>query len=56
MPLRFLFRRRRRRSQPPKWMQRLDPDERRRLARNLRRLVESKAELERALNENARPH
>jgi hypothetical protein len=55
MALRFLFRRRRRRPETPKWLERLDPEERRRLARNLRRLVESKAELERGLNENARP-
>jgi len=56
MSLRFLFRRRQQRANAPKWLERLDPDERRRLVRNLRRLVESKAELERALNENARPH
>ena len=55
MNLRFLFRRRRSRSSTSKWVERLDPDERRRLVRNLRRLVESKAELERSLNENARP-
>lgn len=55
MNLRFLFRRKPRRP-ASKWVERLDPDERRRLVRNLRRLVESKAELERALNENARPH
>jgi len=55
MSLRFLFRRRPKPT-APKWLDRLGPEERRRLVRNLRRLVESKAELDRAVNENARPH
>lgn len=53
MGLRIPWTSRRRRKRP--WLASLDKEQRRRLARNLRELVESKLEIDRRLNESARP-
>jgi hypothetical protein len=45
----------RRRRPPSGWVATLDEAQRRTLARNLRRIVQSKAEVERGLNKTAHP-
>jgi len=55
MDLRFPWKLLRRTPKPVPWVQRLDGEQRRTLAENLRRIVSCKAELERGINKNAPP-
>lgn len=55
MDLHFPWKLLRRTPKPRPWVARLDGEQRRTLAENLRRLVRSKAELERGINKGAPP-
>jgi hypothetical protein len=55
MVLRLPWKLFRRRPTEPEWVAALDERQRRTLAKNLRRIVQSKAELERGLNKTAHP-